>query len=513
MTADFWAALCYTAIAATAMQPGHQTPNSNVSDQPDYQATRKTSKQQDGNPAMTATPRRLDTCTSSKCDPDNPSDYRANQNSNNQQYGTQVRDGVCTSATCALQSTASKQAAQGPKVATKSDPNNPSDYRASQGSKNQQYGTHVRDGVLTSATCASQSTASKQAVEGPKVAICSLPKSNPENPRNHRGNSTGQCATQVADSIPKSATCISQPAVPNQTVEGLEDVIVSLSLQEHAAEICHWCFDMGAVYLAEVAEEAENLCNSTDLNGFERDRVLAWAAEVIGAAVAPASHPDVPILSQTLSQLPNMQTLVRTDGPSSSPKRKLWADLMKLEGTHYCGPAKQRVNQGDQASSDISVVEEGKEGKHGPSMAKKKISWADLVEFEAPELEDGKTGFVVPAAVGREKSVQWMYPLVTVIEFLPDEDPDHAEDGPTVAENLAKTQQTQSNPSVTENTHIAVVEVHQKLQAEQNKKQGLETCDEKESKFSDEQRRAKGRNPRLSCSGTRRSRSRARLHC
>merc|ERR1719335_2029443 len=68
----------------------------------------------------------------------------------------------------------------------------------------------------------------------------------------------------------------SNPGPPKQTVEGLDEVLVLLNLQAHAAQINDWCCNMGAAFLDEVAEAAEILCDATALTPAARDRILEW---------------------------------------------------------------------------------------------------------------------------------------------------------------------------------------------------------------------------------------------
>lgn len=172
----------------------------------------------------------------------------------------------------------------------------------------------------------------------------------------------------------------SPPAMPKQTVEGLDDVIASLSLQAHAADILHWCCNIGAAFLGEVAEESENLCDATALNEFERERVLAWAAGVIEQAMAttPTLHGGASVISRTVSQLPSSQQkwpLIRTDGPSTGQRMRPWVDFSDLDS-------------------------------------------------EFPELEDlpSSPSPALLTVAGQKSCVRWANPLISVVEFCADDD-------------------------------------------------------------------------------------------
>lgn len=196
---------------------------------------------------------------------------------------------------------------------------------------------------------------------------------------------TDMCQTPTTACSPGASSSTSWPAPLKQTVEGLDEIIVSLNLQDHAAHIKDWCLTMGAAYLAEVAEAAEDLCNATALSIRERDRVLSWAAQVVTHA------PDAHVVARKVSHLTGSQALMRTDGPSAKTKRTLWADLAELE---------------------LSELQEG----------------------DAPPLP------AIPVFTARESHVRWANPLITVIEFYVDED---EEEDDTAMENCTETQQSQ----------------------------------------------------------------------
>eukprot|EP00930_Biecheleria_cincta_P035665 TRINITY_DN2450_c0_g1_i1.p1 TRINITY_DN2450_c0_g1~~TRINITY_DN2450_c0_g1_i1.p1 ORF type:complete len:441 (+),score=79.90 TRINITY_DN2450_c0_g1_i1:103-1425(+) len=75
----------------------------------------------------------------------------------------------------------------------------------------------------------------------------------------------------------------SQDSMSECTVAGLDEIIDLLGLQAYANHIYRWCEHEGAVFLDEVAEYAEQLCDRIGLTVHQRRGMLAWAAEHFAA--------------------------------------------------------------------------------------------------------------------------------------------------------------------------------------------------------------------------------------
>lgn len=85
------------------------------------------------------------------------------------------------------------------------------------------------------------------------------------------------CAASLKGQCSQEVTC-------ECTIAGLAEIIDVLGIQAYATRIYHWCEHEGAVFLDEIAECAEQLCDSIGLHTHQRHRMLAWAAEHCAAA-------------------------------------------------------------------------------------------------------------------------------------------------------------------------------------------------------------------------------------
>jgi len=137
-------------------------------------------------------------------------------------------------------------------------------------------------------------------------------------------------AATPSTTVKQAADCAQQaePQVLSGFVEGLEDLIESLSLQAHASDIRDWCDSVGAAFLEEVAEEALTVCDAALLDEHERQALLAWAAEVTEAAAAA----NVPIASLGATSRSQAGDIAKHDDYEDRPGcRVRWApDLVSV---------------------------------------------------------------------------------------------------------------------------------------------------------------------------------------
>ncbi|CAE7285264.1 unnamed protein product [Symbiodinium natans] len=127
--------------------------------------------------------------------------------------------------------------------------------------------------------------------EGNEAAVLRRLFRNSPGPPGGKGNQEGRCSTETWSSPPEAANVewtpedgVDTPEPPKMPstgeqvpraggIPGLSEWLQELCLEEYEEEVLRWCRSMGAIWLEEVQENAEDLADHLRLRPLERRRL------------------------------------------------------------------------------------------------------------------------------------------------------------------------------------------------------------------------------------------------